>query len=131
MSFASRPLRCALCAFHVLFLLAFQVGCRNENRFQELRLSTVEDSPSLSQLKTQASFRAQLVEVNILFETNSFPANVPSGTSNFYQFVLRDQSGREQVFAGINAPMSDLQALKSLESTKAYTFPDVLKERGK
>lgn len=112
-------------------LLLLQIGCQDESRFQELHLSTVEDSPNLAQLKTQAPFRAGLVEVHILEETNLLSATATNGTSNYYQFVLRDQSGRERVFAGVNASKSDLQALKILQKTNNYTFPDVLQTHGK
>ena len=134
MLYALRSLRFTLGTFHALFvfgLLAFQVGCRNENRFQQLRLSTVEDSPNLSELKTQASFRAELVDINIHVETNVLWEGPASGASNSYQFVLRDQRGRERVFAGINASENDLQALNKLQKTNTYTFPDVLEGRSK
>lgn len=100
------------------------MGCRNEDRAQELRLSTVEDSPDLSHLKAGPPFQAQLVEIHIILETN----NTTSAPSNFYQFVLREGNGQERVFAGFNASDSDLHTLRILQKSNLYSFPEVFEK---
>lgn len=124
-SITSRVIQVAL----VLCFWGLQTGCRNENRFEELHLTTVTDALDLSKLKTQASFRAEVVEVNIIVETNAVSVGTrrnEQDPTNFYQIVLRDQQGREQIFAGVNASETDLEALRNLKKTNTYTFPSVL-----
>jgi len=118
-----------VCLLAVLSLgLGTEGGCKKESDFHELRISTVEDAMNLSQLKTQASFRATVMSADVAVERPRLPQSVPFEVpaTNFYQLVLRDQQGRKYVFAGVNAATSDIDALGKLVQSNTYTFPDVL-----
>jgi hypothetical protein len=111
-------------------------ACRpttNDGTIKPKSLSTVDDSLSLADLRTNAPFRAEVVAVSTQSSANLLAGHageqqLPTVT-NFFELILLDKSGVKRVFGGVNAAPKDLDAIGQLKQGNTYTFPDVLGPR--
>lgn len=121
---------CTLLMAAVIWLV-WAVKQQSARNGQPVRFTTMESiSNDLAQLRTQASFRAEVLTVLVNESTNMAAEhgirNLAPLTTNLYVLNLRKSDGQSYPVAGLNATTEELDALKRLQKGKVYTFPEVL-----
>lgn len=114
----------------LVFVVMSGVRYEAARRGDFFRVGNVTDvAQTLVELKTQASFEAEVVHTCVRESTNIAAEHGLTNHSplitNLYGIVFRVPDGRERTVAGMNAPSNDISCIKQLQPGKRYRFPDV------
>lgn len=125
---AWKPAQWVSCVFLLVLL-----GCGPRTEQEEyplLNLSSMSNNTTtISSVKTQASFRAEVTGLTVedpasLYAKHGIETR-RTGITNSYGIWLKDDSGRDRFIGGVNANESDFARLQSLKIGETYSFPDV------